>query len=290
MNKLVTPNRIVVLLLMISFFNCISAQQAIDKKVINEMTYNIGMAQTQGLKEYLVNSLDVDLDFFSSFVKGLKDGVDQAKSKEKNAYYAGIQIGNQIANRMIPGINKEVFGDSINIRIPVSEFMRGFFAGLDASTTDLDDASAKAQNMISQVKSDRMLALYSDNKIAGEKFLEQNKVKADVKVLPSGLQYKVLRRGTGRIPKETDMVKVHYEGKTIDGVSFDSSYKRGEPAKLRPNQLITGWTEALTQMPVGSIWEVFIPQNLAYGANEQRSIKPFSALVFKVELLAIEKE
>lgn len=290
MNKLVTPNRIVVLLLMISSFNCISAQQAIDQKVINEMTYNIGMAQTQGLKEYLVNSLDVDLDFFSSFVKGLKDGVDQAKSKEKNAYYAGIQIGNQIANRMIPGINKEVFGDSINIRIPVSEFMRGFFAGLDASTTDLDDASAKAQNMISQVKSDRMLALYSDNKIAGEKFLEQNKVKAGIKVLPSGLQYKVLRRGTGRIPKETDLVKVHYEGKTIDGVTFDSSYKRGEPAKLRPNQLIAGWTEALTKMPVGSIWEVFIPQDLAYGANEQSNIKPFSVLVFKVELIAIEKE
>ena len=290
MNKLVTPNRIVVLLLMISSFNCISAQQAIDQKVINEMTYNIGMAQTQGLKEYLVNSLDVDLDFFSSFVKGLKDGVDQAKSKEKNAYYAGIQIGNQIANRMIPGINKEVFGDSINIRIPVSEFMRGFFAGLDASTTDLDDASAKAQNMISQVKSDRMLALYSDNKIAGEKFLEQNEVKAGVKVLPSGLQYKVLRRGTGRIPKETDLVKVHYEGKTIDGVTFDSSYKRGEPAKLRPNQLIAGWTEALTKMPVGSIWEVFIPQDLAYGANEQSNIKPFSVLVFKVELIAIEKE
>ena len=254
------------------------------------MTYNIGMAQTQGLKEYLVNSLDVDLDFFSSFVKGLKDGVDQAKSREKNAYYAGIQIGNQIANRMIPGINKEVFGDTINIRIPISEFMRGFLAGLDASTTDLDDASAKAQNMISQVKSDRMLALYSDNKIAGEKFLEQNKVKAGIKVLQSGLQYKVLRRGTGRIPKETDLVKVHYEGKTIDGITFDSSYKRGEPAKLRPNQLIAGWTEALTKMPVGSIWEVFIPQDLAYGANEQSNIKPFSVLVFKVELIAIEKE
>lgn len=290
MNKLVTPNRIVVLLLMISSFNCISAQQAIDQKVINEMTYNIGMAQTQGLKEYLVNSLDVDLDFFSSFVKGLKDGVDQAKSREKNAYYAGIQIGNQIANRMIPGINKEVFGDTINIRIPISEFMRGFLAGLDASTTDLDDASAKAQNMISQVKSDRMLALYSDNKIAGEKFLEQNKVKAGIKVLQSGLQYKVLRRGTGRIPKETDLVKVHYEGKTIDGVTFDSSYKRGEPAILRPNQLIAGWMEALTKMPVGSIWEVFIPQDLAYGANEQSNIKPFSVLVFKVELIAIEKE
>ena len=188
---MVTPKRIIALLLMISCFNSISAQQANEQKAINEMTYTIGMAQTQGLKEYLVNSLDVDLDFFSSFVNGLKDGVDQAKSKEKNAYYAGIQIGNQITNRMIPGINKEVFGDTINIRIPVSEFMRGFLAGLDASTTDLDNASAKAKDLISQVKSERMLTLYSDNKVAGEKFLEQNKVKAGIKVFPSGLQYKV---------------------------------------------------------------------------------------------------
>lgn len=266
-----------------------SAQEANEREVINEMTYSIGKAQTQGLKEYLVNSLGVDLDFFSSFVKGLKDGVEQAKSKDKRAYYAGIQIGEQIANRMIPGINNEVFGDSVNIRIPISEFMKGFIAGLDAPEEELNMASSKAAKLISQVKSDRMLKLYSGNKIAGEKFLDQNKTKPGIKVFPSGLQYKVLRRGTGRIPKETDLVKVHYEGKTLDGVVFDSSYKQGKPAKLRPNQVIEGWTEALTNMPTGSIWEVFIPQELAYGAREQSKIKPFSALIFKIELISIEK-
>lgn len=289
MKYLFLKTRIVVLLLMMVSASAASAQEANEREVINEMTYSIGKAQTQGLKEYLVNSLGVDLDFFSSFVKGLKDGVEQAKSKDKKAYYAGIQIGEQIANRMIPGINNEVFGDSVNIRIPISEFMKGFIAGLDAPEDELNMASSKAAKMISQVKSDRMLKLYSGNKIAGEKFLDQNKTKPGIKVFPSGLQYKVLRRGTGRIPKETDLVKVHYEGKTLDGVVFDSSYKQGKPAKLRPNQVIEGWTEALTNMPTGSIWEVFIPQELAYGAREQSKIKPFSALVFKIELISIEK-
>lgn len=83
------------------------------------------------------------------------------------------------------------------------------------------------------------------------------------------------------------MVKVQYEGKTIDGKVFDSSYKRGEPVSLRANQVIKGWTEALVHMPVGSVWEVYIPQNLAYGEREQGQIKPFSVLIFKIELVSL---
>lgn len=83
------------------------------------------------------------------------------------------------------------------------------------------------------------------------------------------------------------MVKVNYEGKTIDGKVFDSSYKRGEPISLRANQVIKGWTEALVHMPVGSVWEVYIPQELAYGERNQGQIKPFSVLIFKIELLSI---
>lgn len=266
------------------------AQEANKQEVISDMTYNIGVAQTQGLKEYLANSLHVDLDFFSSFVKGLTDGVEQANDKEKNAYYAGIQIGNQIAQRMIPGINKEVFGDSINIRIPLDVFMKGFMYGLDASEEDVAAASEKASELLQQVKSNEMLAVYSDNKVAGEKFLAANKKKSGVKQLPSGLQYKVLKKGNGKVPGEGDVVKVHYEGRLIDGEVFDSSYERNEPASFSANQVIKGWSDALTHMQVGSIWEVYIPNELAYGEREQGNIKPFSVLIFKIELLSIEKE
>ena len=107
--------------------------------------------------------------------------------------------------------------------------------------------------------------------------------------LPSGVQYKVIKEGNGPLPKDTSMVNVQYEGKTIDGKVFDSSYQRKQPAKFRANQVIKGWTEALTHMPVGSVWEVYIPQNLAYADQESGPIKPFSALIFKIELLSIEK-
>ena len=130
---------------------------------------------------------------------------------------------------------------------------------------------------------------YGPNKTAGEKFLAANKTKAGVKTLPSGVQYKVIKEGNGPMPKDTSMVKVNYEGRTIEGKVFDSSYKRGEPLELRANQVIKGWTDALVHMPVGSVWEVYIPQELAYGEREQGDIKPFSALIFKIELISAGK-
>ena len=105
--------------------------------------------------------------------------------------------------------------------------------------------------------------------------------------LPSGVQYKVIKEGNGPMPKDTSMVKVNYEGKTIDGKVFDSSYKRGQAVDLRANQVIKGWTEALVHMPAGSVWEVYIPQQLAYGEREQGQIKPFSVLIFKIELISV---
>ena len=131
---------------------------------------------------------------------------------------------------------------------------------------------------------------YADNKAAGEKFLAENKTKEGVVTTPSGLQYKIITKGTGEIPADSSKVKVNYKGTLIDGTEFDSSYKRKEPATFRANQVIKGWTEALTMMPVGSKWELYIPQELAYGARETGGqIKPFSTLIFEVELVGIEK-
>ena len=109
-----------------------------------------------------------------------------------------------------------------------------------------------------------------------------------MKMLPSGLQYKVIKEGNGAMPKDTSLVTVNYEGRTIDGKVFDSSYKRNQPAEMRVNQVIKGFTEALVHMPAGSVWEVYIPQNLAYGEREAGEIKPFSTLIFKIELLKVK--
>ena len=153
-----------------------------------------------------------------------------------------------------------------------------------------DEAQTFLQTQMDAVKGKAMDKKYADNKAAGEKFLAENKTKEGVVTTPSGLQYKIITKGTGEIPADSSKVKVNYKGTLIDGTEFDSSYKRKEPATFRANQVIKGWTEALTMMPVGSKWELYIPQELAYGARETGGpIKPFSTLIFEVELVGIEK-
>ena len=128
----------------------------------------------------------------------------------------------------------------------------------------------------------------ADVKTAGEEFLAENAKKSGITVTPSGLQYEVLKEGKGPKPTANNVVKVHYHGTLIDGTVFDSSVERGEPAEFGVTQVIQGWVEALQLMPVGSKWRLYIPQELAYGGRSAGDIiKPYSALIFEVELLAI---
>jgi FKBP-type peptidyl-prolyl cis-trans isomerase len=263
------------------------------KSDIDTVSYAIGMAQTQGLKDYLVGRLGVDTTYMDEFIKGLNEGANAGDDKKKAAYYAGIQIGQQISSQMVKGINHELFGDDSTKTISLKNFMAGFVAGTtgkDALMT-VDSASVVAQTMMRSIKAKLMEKEFGPNKKAGEDFLKANAKKEGVVTLPSGLQYKVLKEGKGALPKDTSRVKVHYEGRTIDGKVFDSSYKRGEATDFRANQVIPGWTEALTHMPAGSTWEVYIPQELAYGERQQGAdIKPFSTLIFKIELLEVDSK
>jgi len=259
------------------------------KTEVDTLSYAIGMAQTQGLKEYLVGSLEMDTAYMADFIKGLNEGANAGDNKKKAAYYAGIQIGQQISNRMLKGINHEVFGDDSTKTISLKNFMAGFISGTTGKKglMTVDSAQMVAQRLISVVKAKELEKTYGPNKEAGEKFLAENAKKEGVKTLANGVQYKVLKEGNGAIPTDTSLVKVHYEGRLINDTIFDSSYKRGEPTTFRANQVIKGWTEALCHMPAGSVWEVYIPQDQAYGEREQNVIKPFSTLIFKIELLEV---
>ena len=126
------------------------------------------------------------------------------------------------------------------------------------------------------------------NKAEGADFLAANKAKPGVVTLPDGLQYTVLTEGSGAMPQADNVVSVHYRGTLLDGTEFDSSYKRGQPAQFPVNGVIRGWTEALQLMKTGSKWKLFIPSELAYGENGQRSIPPNSVLIFEVELLSVQ--
>ena len=265
------------------------------KTELDSLSYSIGMAQTQGLKGYLTGRMDVDTAYMAEFIKGLNEGASKDKKEmaKKVAYMAGIQIGQQINNQMMKGINQELFGADSTKTISKENFMAGFIAGTleKGGMMTMEEAQTYTRTAMETIKAKALEETYADYKAENEKFLADNKAKEGVKTTPSGLQYKVITEGKGEIPADTCKVKVNYKGTLIDGTEFDSSYKRNEPATFRANQVIKGWTEALTMMPVGSKWELYIPQDLAYGARESgNQIKPFSTLIFEVELLSIEKD
>lgn len=273
-----------------SFSSCGNSPKANLKNDIDTVSYTIGMSQTRGLKEYLVNQLGVDTTYMDAFIKGLNEGAKAGDDKKTAAYYAGIQIGQQISNQMVKGLNHELFGEDSTKTISMKNFLAGFIAGTTGKNQlmTMGQADSIADATVKAIKAREAEKQYGDNKAAGEKFLAENAKKEGVKVLPSGVQYKVIKEGSGEIPKDSSMVVVNYEGKTIDGKVFDSSYGK-EPVTFPANRVIKGWTEALCHMPVGSIWEVYIPQELAYGERSTGQFEPFSALIFKIELLSIKK-
>ncbi|WP_297218094.1 FKBP-type peptidyl-prolyl cis-trans isomerase [Prevotella sp.] len=258
------------------------------KNDVDTLSYAIGLAQTQGLKQYLVQ-MDVDTTYMDAFIKGLREGANAGDDKKKAAYYMGIQIGQQISNRMVKGINHELFGEDSTKTISMKNFLAGFIQGVKEKKglMTVEQASQVAQMKMMAIKSKHMEEEYGPLKKKGEEWMAANAKKAGVKTLPSGVQYKVIKEGNGAMPKDTSLVTVNYEGRLIDGTVFDSSYKRGQAVDLRANQVIKGWTEALVHMPAGSVWEVYIPQELAYGEREQGQIKPYSPLVFKIELIKV---
>lgn len=180
-----------------------------------------------------------------------------------------------------------------NIKVNTASFNRATKDVFAGQPTSLDEAVV--QEILTKFQQDMQNKAQAEknkegvaNKAAGQKFLEENKKRAGVITLPSGLQYEIVKEGTGAKPGPTDQVKTHYHGTLIDGKVFDSSVDRGEPITFGVNQVIKGWTEALQLMPVGSKWKLFIPADLAYGENGPPSIGPSQTLIFDVELLGIE--
>lgn len=259
------------------------------KSDVDSVSYSFGLAQTNGLKNYLVMQRGVDSTYMDDFVKGVVEGAKKGDSAKDKAYMVGLEIGQMIANSWVNGMTREAFGDDSTKTINLDNLLAGFIDGTlgKGEKMTMEEARACVEAAVEATNTKRMEKQYGANREAGEKFLEENKAKEGVQVTPSGLQYKVLKQGNGAIPTAEQKVKVNYRGTLIDGTEFDSSYKRNEPTTFAANQVIPGWTEALTMMPVGSKWELYIPQELAYGSRNQGKIKPFSALIFEVELVEI---
>lgn len=258
-------------------------------EAVDTFSYLSGTALTEGLIAYLAKSKGVDSTYMKDFLKGFDQAELSQADKRAKARLAGMEIRQQLEEQTLPGLNKQI-SDSADVLVK-ELFMQGFRDALAGQnpTLSLDSAKKTAEKQFAHYKKLHQERLYAANRAAGEAFLELNAKKDSVQTTPSGLQYKVLTQGNGPKPQPTHKVSVHYEGRLIDGTVFDSSYKRGKPATFPCGGLIPGWTEALCMMPVGSKWELYIPQNLGYGAREQSKIPPYSVLVFTVELLGIEK-
>ena len=244
------------------------------KNDVDTLSYALGMSQSDGIKEYLSERLGIDTAYIDDFLKGVTEGATAGEDKKKAAYMAGLQIGTQFGTQMLKGANYELFGNDSTQTISLKNVIAGFADGVKGKGTlmTVDQARKSFEVKMQAIKKASMEKQYGEYKKANEKYLADNAKKPGVVTLPSGVQYKVIT-----------------EGKTIDGQVFDSSYKRGEPVDLRANQVIPGWKEVLTKMPVGSKWEVSIPADLAYGAEARgQIIKPFSTLVFTIELISIK--
>ena len=254
---------------------------------VDSLAYDCGVFQSEGLKQYVTMQLGIDSAYIDDFIKGMKEGAMNEADPKKEAYLSGLAVGKDISG-MAKTLTQQVYGDDSTKSVNVKVLLSGFEAGLkgkDGRTAEqaYNDFNAK----LKPVREAQLLKDFGDNKAAGEKYLAANKKKEGVKVTKSGLQYKVLVEGDGALPTDSSILKVNYEGKLIDGTVFDSSYERNMPYEInmRMPGVIDGWVEALKMMPAGSKWEVTIPQDLAYGAQNQGPIKPFSALIFTIEVL-----
>ncbi|MBQ8270018.1 MAG: FKBP-type peptidyl-prolyl cis-trans isomerase [Bacteroidaceae bacterium] len=192
---------------------------------------------------------------------------------DKFSYGLGMGIGQNLLSMGVKNLE-------------IEDFVKGIKDVIACGTTEM--SHTEAQKIVSDQFRKLAEEAYAKVKEEGEAFLAANKAKEGVVTLPSGLQYEVITEGTGKKPSATDRVQCHYEGTLIDGTVFDSSIRRGEPAVFGVNQVIRGWVEALQLMSEGSKWRLYIPQDMAYGANGAgEMIPPYSALIFEVELIKI---
>ena len=256
------------------------------KSAADSLSYATGMTMSNGLDAYLEQQFGITKELMPDFIRGLKEGISKRKDANFAAHGVGIAVSRQIESRLLPNMVSHF--EELKSPIDTEILYRGVVAAMSKDSTTMSPATAekffKEQEIAIRQQRE------AENKAKNEAFMAENKAKEGVVTLPSGLQYRIIKKGTGAIPKATDDVQVIYEGKTIDGKVFDSTAKHGtEFDTFNVGGLIKGWTEALQLMPVGSKWEIFIPYNLAYGERGAgRDIAPYSTLIFTLELKDID--
>lgn len=293
---------IAVLLLATGAFACIDASAASKKNKktkaadvqvqlntrADSLSYASGLYSTARLLDYLKAQFGITENDLAAFIRGFKDAQAHQDDKDFSAHHAGVSVYGTVQSRILPQTKDAFDGSSDSLQ--TAAFYQGFIAGVLSDTTTFTPSRAERYfTDFYQSNVEKKTAAYKQE---NEDWLKANAAKEGVVTTPTGLQYKVMTQGTGETPTADDEVTVKYVGRTIDGKEFDNSYKRNpQETTFAANGVIKGWTEALTMMPVGSKWELYIPASLAYGASSPApAIKPNSTLIFEVELMSVKKK
>ena len=236
--------------------------------------------------EMVIQQFDNDTNVIADIIKGIEFGQKHVATKDK-AYSMGVGMGQGISTDMIKQMNISMLGDEDAQILSADNILSALITVLKGEKTlmTVEEANEYMNTALPALKEEINEKKYGDYKTENVKFLEENAKSEGVFTTESGLQYRILTEGKGDVCKEGQEAVVHYEGSLIDNTVFDSSYQRGEPATFSPNRVVGGFKEALLMMPAGSIWEVYIPQELGYGASDMGQIKPYSTLIFKIEVL-----
>ncbi len=256
---------------------------------LDSLAYNLGLAQSGGLKQYMMMQLGVDSAHIDDFIKGLKAGAESSDESQA-AYNKGLQVGGDVVN-MAKGLTMQVYGEDSTKQIGTEQIVAGLVDGLKMADgaekqAKLDAANNSFNSSLETMHKKMLDEKYGPWKKQNQEYLTKNKSAEGVTTLPSGVQYKVIEPGAGKAFGADSIVKCDYVGKLIDGKEFDSSKKEGRDpiqVNLKHPSVIPGWVEVLKIMPKGATWEVTIPDSLGYGEREMGDIKPYSTLIFTIE-------
>lgn len=265
--------------------SCQKGVKAELKTDVDTLAYELGVAQGEGLKQYMQMQLQVDTTQIDEFIRGMQEGAMNKQDAAHEAYLKGLQVGAQV-QQMAQGLTSEVYAGDSTQSVSPKNILAGLVAVLKGQSTESSqDAYQKFTQLMEPIQTRNLEKQFGDNKAAGEKYLADNAKKPGVQKLEGGVQYKVLNAGTGQLPTDSTQVEVAYVGRLIDGTVFDSS-RVDNPftVNLAMPAVIPGWVTALKHMPLGAKWEVTIPQDQAYGKQNMGQIKPFSTLIFEIEV------
>ena len=267
------------------------------KTDVDTLSYALGMANSasdEEIKMYLTQA-GADSTYVEEFFKGMKDGLNSSDDKKDMAYQLGLQTGMQMKTRMFPNVEGQVFAGDSTSHLSTKNFLAGMADGRRGKTAlivngqevDRQGVQSVLMDIVNRMSAKANEKVYGEKKKASADFMANVAKQPGVKALANGVYYKVVNEGKGAVPAKDQTVKIEYEGRLMDGTVFDAT-QPNQPVALACNQVVPGFATALTAMPVGSEWEVYLPYDQAYGEQGSGPIPPYSALVFKIKLVSIE--